>query len=273
MRRRVLAIVLNTLLGVLVLATVFPLFWMGAVSLMPPGQANSFPPPLLPRPATLVNYATLVASTGMGRAFLNSLLVATLATTLSLVFNVSAGYAFAKLRFRGKERLFRLMLSALVIPGQVAVIPLFLLLKELGLVNTYAAVIIPSLASIFGIFLVRGYALSIPDSLLEAARIDGASELRTFVSVVLPTLTPILVTLAVFSFLGSWNDFLWPLIVLNDDELRTLPVALAALSREHVQDRELMMAGSVITILPVLVLFFALQRYYMQGLLAGSVKG
>jgi multiple sugar transport system permease protein len=165
------------------------------------------------------------------------------------------------------------MLGALVIPGQVAMVPLFLLLKSLGLVNTYAGVLIPSLASISGIFLVRQYALSIPDALLEAARIDGASELRVFRSIVLPTLAPILVTLAVFSFLASWNDFLWPLIVLNDDDLRTLPVALAALSREHVQDRELMMAGSVLTIAPVLALFLVLQRYYMQGLLAGSVKG
>lgn len=271
--KRISTLLVNLALLTLVLLAVFPLFWMVAVSLMPPGQANSFPPPLLPHPPTLTNYRALLSTTGMGRAFANSLLVATLATVLSLTFNVSAGYAFAKLEFTGRERLFRVMLGALVIPGQVAVIPLFLFLKELGLVNTYAAVIIPALASIFGIFLVRGYALSIPDSLLEAARIDGASELRTFVSVVLPTLTPVIVTLAVFSFLGSWNDFLWPLIVLNDDELRTLPVALAALSREHVQDRELMMAGSVITILPVLVLFFALQRYYMQGLLAGSVKG
>jgi multiple sugar transport system permease protein len=143
----------------------------------------------------------------------------------------------------------------------------------MGLVNTYAGVLVPSLASVFGIFLVRQYALSIPDELLEAARIDGANELRTFVSVVLPGLVPIVVTLAVFSFLGSWNDFLWPLIMLSDDDRHTLPLALASLSREHVQDRELMMAGSVVTLVPVLMVFLVLQRYYMQGLLAGSVKG
>jgi multiple sugar transport system permease protein len=260
-------------LSFLVFVSACPLVWMVSVSFMAPGEASGFPPPFLPSSATLRNYAELLSGTNMGRAFLNSLLLATLASALSLAFNVCAGYAFAKLPFRGRERLFRLMLGALVIPGQVAMVPLFLLLKSLGLVNTYAGVLIPTLASISGIFLVRQYALSIPDALLEAARIDGASELRVFRSIVLPALGPILVTLAVFSFLASWNDFLWPLIVLNDDDLRTLPVALAALSREHVQDRELMMAGSVLTIAPVLALFLVLQRYYMQGLLAGSVKG
>jgi multiple sugar transport system permease protein len=184
-----------------------------------------------------------------------------------------AGYAFAKLRFRGRERLFRLMLGALVIPGQVAMVPLFLLLKQMGLVNTYGGVIVPALASIFGIFLVRQYALSIPDELLEAARIDGASEGRIFVAIVVPLLAPIIVTLAVFTLLGTWNDFMWPLIVLSDQDLYTLPVALASLSREHVQDNELMMAGSVVTTVPVLFVFLALQRYYMQGLMLGAVKG
>jgi multiple sugar transport system permease protein len=155
----------------------------------------------------------------------------------------------------------------------VALIPLFLLLNALGLVDTYAGVLMPSLAGVFGIFLVRQYALTLPDELLEAARMDGASELRLFLSVVLPALRPILVTLGLFSFLGSWNDFFWPLIILERDELRTLPLALASLSREHVQDRELMMAGSVVTLLPALIVFLSLQRYYMQGLLAGSIKG
>ena len=151
--------------------------------------------------------------------------------------------------------------------------PLFLELKALGLVNTYGGVIVPALATIFGIFLVRQSARSIPDELLEAARIDGASELMIFLRVVVPLLKPIVVTLAVFSFLATWNDFMWPLIVLTDSEHYTLPVALASLSREHVQDNEMMMAGSVVTVVPVLLLFLALQRHYIAGLLAGSVKG
>jgi multiple sugar transport system permease protein len=273
MNRALSSVLVNGALCLLAAASLGPLLWMLSVSFMPAGQANSFPPPLLPEPPTWDNYRQLFAHAGMGRRFANSALLATLATLLSLCFNVTAGYAFAKLRFRGREPVFRSLLGALIIPGQVAMIPLFLLLKQLGLVNTYAGVLVPSLASVFGIFLVRQYALSIPDELLEAARIDGAGEFRAFVSIVLPALTPIIVTLAIFSFLGSWNDFLWPLIMISDDELQTLPVALAALSREHVQDRELMMAGSVVTLLPVLVLFLALQRYYIQGLLGGSIKG
>jgi multiple sugar transport system permease protein len=139
-------------------------------------------------------------------------------------------------------------------------------------VNTYGGVLVPAMASIFAIFLVRQYALSVPDELLEAARMDGASELRIFRSVVVPVLKPIVVTLAVFTALGTWNDFMWPLIVLNDSDLYTLPVALASLSREHVQDNELMMAGSVLTTAPVLLVFLVLQRHYIQGLVLGSVK-
>ena len=266
-------IAINLLLVLCALLTAFPLVWMLSVSFMVPGEASHFPPPLIPRAPTLANYEQLFAHAGIGRYFLNSLGLAIAATMLSLAFNVGAGYAFAKLRFRGRERIFRLLLGALVIPGQVAMLPLFLILKQMGLVNTYIGVLVPAAASIFGIFLVRQYALTIPDALLEAARLDGASELRIFRSIVLPLLGPILVTLAIFSFLGSWNDFMWPLIVLTDKDLYTLPVALASLSREHVQDNEMMMAGSVLTIVPVLLLFLVLQRYYIQGLLVGSVKG
>ena len=273
MMPRPMAVVVNGLLIAASAITLFPLVWMLAVSFMAPGEASTYPPPLVPAHPTLGNYRELFAHAGIGRYLANSVLLAVAATALSLVFNVMAGYAFAKLRFAGRERLFRLMLGALVIPGQVAMVPLFLLLKHMGLVNTYGGVIVPALASIFGIFLVRQYALSIPDDLLEAARIDGASEWRIFGAIVVPLLKPIIVTLAVFTLLGTWNDFMWPLIVLSDQHLYTLPVALASLSREHVQDNELMMAGSVITTLPVLMVFLALQRYYIQGLMMGSVKG
>ncbi|HSE12748.1 MAG TPA: carbohydrate ABC transporter permease, partial [Rudaea sp.] len=234
---------------------------------------STYPPPLLPAHATWTNYHELFERAGMGRYLANSLAVATAITLLSLAFNLSAGYAFAKLRFGGRERLFQTLLGALLIPAQVAMIPLFLLMKWLHLVNSYGGVIVPALAGVFGIYLVRQYAQSIPDELLEAARIDGAGEWRIFTRIVLPLLKPIVVTLAIFSFLASWNDFMWPLIVLSDQAWQTAPVALAGLSREHVQDNELMMAGSVVTILPVLILFLVLQRHYMQGLLLGSVKG
>ncbi|MGE4366738.1 carbohydrate ABC transporter permease [Thermomonas sp.] len=250
-----------------------PLLWMLAVSLMQPGQAAQFPPPLWPAHPTLDNYRTLFREYGIGRYALNSLLVSTLATGLALLFVVPAGYAFAKLRFRGRDAVFQTLVAALVVPGQIGMLPLFLELKAMGLVNSYAGALVPWLAGIFGIFMVRQFCLGIPNEMIEAARIDGAGEGVILGRIVMPALKPILITLALFVFLGSWNDFMWPLIVLADQDLYTLPVALAALSREHVQDNELMMAGSVVTTLPVLVLFLALQRYYLDGLLAGSVKG
>lgn len=268
---------LHTLLvnGGLLLAAalaIAPLAWMLSVSFMPAGAASTLPPPILPAEPTLAHYRQLIVQGGIGRAFANSLGLAVAVTLLSTAFNTLAGYAFAKLRFPGRDRLFALLIAALVIPGQVAMLPLFLMLKNMGLVNTWAGVLVPGLAGIFGIFLVRQYALGIPDDLIEAARIDGAGEFRIFYSIVLPLLKPVLVTLAMFAFLGSWNDFMWPLIILIDSDMHTLPVALASLSLEHVQDSELMMAGAVITVLPVLLLFLSLQRYYMSGLLMGSVK-
>jgi multiple sugar transport system permease protein len=262
--------------GVLIaaaLVTLFPLAWMVAVSFMAPGEAATAPPPLLPADPTLSSYRELFERTNVARSLANSVGLAVAATALSLAFNVAAGYAFAKLAFRGRELLWKLLLGVMLVPTQVAMIPLFLMLKQVGLVNTYAGVLVPALANVFGIFLVRQSARAIPDELLEAARIDGAGELRIFWSIVLPALRPVLVTLGIFAFLASWNDFLWPLIVLTDDGHQTLPVALATLMREHAGDSELMMAGAVVTIAPVLALFVALQRYYVQGLLAGSVKG
>jgi len=262
--------------GLLIAGTVFtllPLAWMLSASFMQPGEASHTPPPLLPAHATLANYRELFLRAGMGRYLLNSFLIAGMITLASLAFNLSAGYAFAKLRFGGRERLFQLVLAALLVPLQVAMMPLFLLMKWLHLVNSYGGVIVPALATALGIYLVRQYARSIPDDLIEAARIDGAGEWTIFLRIVLPLLKPMIVTLAVLTFLASWNDFMWPLIVLSDQAWQTAPVALAGLSREHVQDNELMMAGSVVTILPVLLLFLLLQRQYLQGLLLGSVKG
>ena len=272
MKRSPAAVAVNASLALAAAFAVLPLLWMVSVSFMQPGAASSYPPPLLPADPTLGNYRQLFAQAGMGGYLLNSVVIACSVTAISVLFNVTAGYAFAKLHFAGRDALFKSLLAALVIPGQVAMMPLFLMLKVMGLVNTWAGVIVPGMAGVFGIFLVRQYARSLPDALLEAARIDGAGELKIFFLVVLPLLKPVLVTLAVFAFLGSWNDFMWPLIVLTDGTLHTAPVALASLSREHVQDSELMMAGSVVTIAPVLVLFLGLQRHYMQGLLVGSVK-
>ena len=272
MKPKLASVLVNGGLVVVSAIVAFPLLWMLSVSFMPAGAASHFPPPLLPSRFTLDNYRELFERIGIGHYLVNSVIVACAITVLSLLANTMAGYAFAKLQFRGRERIFAVLLAALVIPAQVTMLPLFLMMKQLHLVNSYGGVVVPALATVFGIFLVRQYARSIPDELLEAARIDGAGEARIFFQIVLPMLKPVLVTLAIFTFLGAWNDFMWPLIVLTDTSHYTLPVALASLSREHIQDVEMMMAGAVITVLPVLALFLVLQRYYIQGLLLGSVK-
>jgi multiple sugar transport system permease protein len=272
MKRLLGTLVLHAVLVTGACLTLLPFVWMVCASLMPAGEASRLPPRLLPSAVTLVHYRQLFARLDVARYLFNSVLLASAVTALSLLVNSMAGYAFAKFRFAGRDRIFRLLLAALVVPAQVAMLPLFLLLREMGLINTYLGVIVPGMASVFGIFLVRQYALSIPDSILDAARIDGAGEWRIYRSLVLYLCGPILVTLAIFTFMGTWNDFMWPLIVLSDDRLYTLPVALANLAGERVQDIELMMAGAVLTVLPVVVLFVFLQRYYVAGIMAGGVK-
>jgi len=266
-------LVLYVTLVIGALLALFPMFWMISASLMPTGEASVYPPRVLPSRVTFEHYEQLFTRLDLGRYLFNSALISLTVTVISLAVNSMAGYAFAKIRFRGRDTLFRVLAAGLALPVQVAMLPLFLLMKQLGLINTYWGVIIPGLASIFGIFLVRQYAQSIPDDMLDAARIDGASELRIYRSVVLPGIVPILATLAIWTFLATWNDFMWPLIVLSDESRYTLPVALANLMGEHALDTELMMAGSVLTITPVMLVFLFLQRYYIQGVMAGSVKG
>lgn len=255
------------------IATSIPLLWMISASLMPQGEATAFPPRVIPSRVTFEHYTDLFTRLSLGRAFLNSMLVAIIGTSASLLFNSMAGYAFAKLRFPGRDRIFAFLVLALAIPAQVAMLPLFLLLKSLGLVNTYLGVLIPYMSGIYGVFLVRQFMVAIPDDLLAAARIDGAGELRIYWNIVLPVARPVLATLAIFSFMSAWNDFMWPLIILTSDERYTMPVAVATLLGEHALDLELMMASAVLTVVPVLTLFFVLQKQYIAGMMAGSVKG
>lgn len=281
-RRRLRAVLANGLAVLVAAVTLLPLAWMVTVSFMPRGEANAFPPPFWPSRWSWENYYELLVRRYVDGAWFdyrflpalwNSVAIATIATVLGLLLAVPAGYALAKLRYRGRGTMLRFLLVSLIVPGQVAMLPLFLIFKELGLVNTYAGVILPGLAGIFAILFVRQAALGIPDEMIDAARLDGASELRIFRSIALPLLMPIVVTLALFLFLASWNDFLWPLIILADQDTYTLPVAVAAIGREHAADGELMMAAAVVTTLPVLALFLSLQRHYMSGLLGGSIKG
>ena len=272
--RRVLTKVgVYTLLVAGAVLAIFPLLWMVSASFMATGEASTYPPHIIPRHFTLDNYRSLFTRLSLGRSLANSALIASVVTLISVLINSMAGYALAKLRFRSRAGVYKALSLGLILPSQVAMLPLFLMMKEMHLVNTYWGVIIPGLASIFGILLTHQYALAIPDDLLDAARVDGASELQLYRLVVLPVIAPILATLAIWTFLGTWNDFMWPLIVLSDASHYTLPVALANLSGEHVQDTELMMAGSVLTVIPVLAVFLFLQRYYIQGVMAGSVKG
>lgn len=272
-RRLAASLAVNGLLALGGFLTVIPLLWMVSASLMPTGEATAFPPRLLPSRITFEHYVDLFARLDLGKALFSSALISVIATLCSLLFNSMAAYAFAKLRWGGRDRIFGLLIAALAIPAQVTMLPLFLMLKSMGLVNTYVGAMIPFLSTIFGIFLVRQFMLSVPDDLIAAARMDGAGEWRIYWSIILPLARPALATLAIFTFMSAWNDFMWPLIILTDDDRYTLPVAVANLLGEHVLDLELMMASSVLTIVPVLLVFVVLQKQYIAGLMAGSVKG
>jgi multiple sugar transport system permease protein len=263
---------LHIFLAITGLLTLVPFIWMISASFMSDGQSTVYPPSFYPAPFTIIQYNKLFIRLDVAKNLFNSIFVSVSVTFVSLFFNSLAAYAFAKYRFRGRDSLFKLLLSSMIIPAQVTMLPLFLMLKTMGLINTYMAIIIPGMANIFGIFLLRQYMFSIPDSLIEAARMDGATEFQIYRRVILPLCKPILVTLAIFTFLGTWNDFMWPLVALTDSSMYTLPVALANLMGEHAKDPELMMAGSVITILPVIIVFVILQRYYMQGIMLGAIK-
>ncbi len=272
MKNKISSILINLTLFIIATITISPLLWMLFVSFMPSGSSSSYPPPFLPNEITIEHYKILFTKLNLLNYFLNSLVLSISISLISVLVNSMAGFAFAKLFFPHKDKLFRFLLASLVVPGQVTMLPLFFILNKLGFINTYWGLIIPGMASIFGIFLIKQYLYSIPDTLIEAARIDGASDFTIYYKIILPLCKPILVTLTIFTFIGTWNDFLWPLIIMTDDSMYTLPVALANLMGEHALDTELMMAGSVLTTLPIIILFMFLQRYYIEGITAGSIK-
>lgn len=231
-------------------------------------------PTLLPEKWTLDNFSRLFSKQDFLRYFLNSAGIALVVTAANLLFCSMAGYALAKLRFAGHRPLMGLVLATLMVPGSVTLIPLFVLMSKLGLVNTYAAVTVPFLAGAFGVFLMRQFMFSVPDDLIDAARIDGAGEWRIFVRIVLPLLKPALAALAVFQFLATWNNFLWPLVALTDQSKYTLPVALATFAiGQNKADYGLLMTGSLVLVLPVIVLFVLLQRHFTQSIAMTGLKG
>ena len=253
--------------------TLFPFIWMLSTSFKSPGEIFTQTPTFIPVQATLDNYRNLLQSANLGRSFMNSLVFATGMTILSVLCNAMAAYGFAKLSFPGREKIFALLLLTMMVPGQVTMMPVFLILKALGFLNSFVGLIIPGIASVFGIFMLRQFMQAIPEEILEAARIDGCSEYRIFFSIMLPLCRPVLATLAIFSFIGAWNEFFWPLVIMLREDMQTLPVALANLNGQFNTDWGLLMAGSVLVVVPVILVFLLAQKHYIKGIAAGGVKG
>ncbi|MFF7789477.1 ABC transporter permease subunit [Streptomyces sp. NPDC007991] len=261
-------------LGLLVMAA--PLLWMALSAFKTKKDLTASPPVWLPSQWTLSNFSQLLDQLNMPRYFMNSLIVAVLVTVCNLLFCSMVGYALAKLDFTGRSRVFGVVLIALMVPGNLLILPLYVLMNKLSLIDTYAGLVLPFAAGAFGVFLMRQFMQSVPDELLEAARIDGAGEWFIFFRIVLPLVRPALATLAIFTFLGSWNNFVWPLIATNDPGKYTLPVALATFAndpnRTIAGGNGMLMAGSLLVVLPVLVVFIALQRHFTQGIATAGLK-
>jgi multiple sugar transport system permease protein len=253
---------------------VVPFLWMVLSSAKPRSELLQAPPTWLPETVTTDNYSRLFDRLDFPRYFWNSTLIAVLITVSNVVFCSMVGYALAKLRFFGRDKLFLLVLGTLLVPGSVTLVPLFVLMAKLGLVNSLWAVVLPLAAGPLGVFLMRQFMLAIPDDLLEAARVDGANEFYIFWRIVMPLSTPAIAALGIVVFLPAWNQLLWPLVVLTDEQKYTMPVALAIFARGQFQaDYGLLMAGSVVLVLPVLLLFFLLQRHFTQSISMTGLKG
>jgi len=251
-----------------------PFLWMLLGSIKPEADFLTSTPSILPSVPTADNYGRLFDQLDFPRFFFNSSVIAIAVTVGTLVFCPMLGYALAKLPWRGKRLVMGLVLATLMVPAGITLIPNFILMSNLGLVNSYPGLILPFLAGPFGVFLLRQFMLGIPDELLEAARMDGANEFRIFWSVVMPIATPVLATLGILTFLGSWNNFLYPLVMATEPQMYTLPVALATFATGQYQaDHGMLMAGSVILVLPVLIVFILFQRWITEGIATTGLKG
>jgi multiple sugar transport system permease protein len=250
-----------------------PLAWLVLSSFMSNAQINRFPPTIIPNSLHLDGYRYVLKNALFPRWFLNSTVVSLVVVVGNLVFGVLGGYAFARLRFGGSRALLALMLGTLVIPFQITMIPTFLIMKKLGLIDTLGALIVPSLVTPFAVFLFRQFFLSLPREIEEAAWIDGCSRLKTLWLVVVPMARPALGTVAVLTFLTTWNDLAWPLIAINNDHNYTLQLGLATFQGQHRTEWSAVMAGNLIAVLPVLVAFLAAQRTFIQSLTSSAVKG
>ncbi|MGW1462770.1 carbohydrate ABC transporter permease [Streptomyces sp. NPDC002308] len=269
---RVLVYVLLSV-GLLVMSA--PFLWMALSSFKTTADLSASPPVWIPSTWTLDNFRELLDKLDLPLYFMNSVIVAVLVTVCNLVFCSMLGYALAKLKFAGQNKIFGLVLGALMVPGNLMLLPLFVLMSKLGLIDSYAGLVLPFAAGAFGVFLMRQFMQSIPDELLEAARMDGAGEWYIFWRIVMPLVKPALATLSIFTFLGSWNNFVWPLIATNDPDKYTLPVALATFATDPNKaggSNGVLMAGAFLVVLPVLILFIALQRHFTQGIATAGMK-
>ena len=252
---------------------VVPFVWMAISSIKPEAEVRAVPPTWWPETITLENYESLFTRLDFPTYFFNSIVVALAVTVGNVIFGAMLGYALAKLAFPGKRIVFGLVLGTLMVPGVVTFIPLFVLITNLGMTNTLPGMFLPFLAAPFGVFLMRQFIMGLPDELIQAARIDGAGELRIFFSVILPLCGPALATLGILTFLGSWNNFLWPLVVAQTEDKFTLPVALALYAvGQNATQYGLLLAGAVVVVIPVIAVFLALQRYIMQGIAMTGIK-
>jgi multiple sugar transport system permease protein len=259
-------------LGILLM--VGPFLWMLLGSLKPQAEFLVNPPTFLPKAPTTDNYSRLFDQLDFPRFFFNSSVVAIVVTVGNVLFCPMLGYALAKLDWRGKRPVMGLVLATLMVPAGITLIPNFVLMANLGLVNTYPGLILPFLVGPFGVFLTRQFMYGIPDELLEAARIDGANEWRIFWQVVMPITVPVLATLGILTFLGSWNSFIYPLVMAQEPNMYTLPVALATFATGQYQaDHGMLMAGSVVLVLPVLIIFILFQRWITEGIATTGLKG
>ena len=253
--------------------SVFPLLWMVGTSLKPTSEGIGGIGSMITLSPTAENYARVAALLPLARNTLNSFIVASAGTVATVLLCSLAGFAFAKYDFPGRDFLFLFLLATMLVPPEVGIVPTFLIMKKLRWINTYWALVVPRAATAIGIFYMRQYITGFPGEILEQGRLDGCRELRIYWQLVLPVVSPALAAWSTIAFIARWNDFMWPLIIMTDNVKYTLPVALANLRGEHLLDVELMMAGSVVTILPVVILFLAFQRHYIRGILVGGVKG
>ncbi|ADM68191.2 sugar ABC transporter permease [Paenibacillus polymyxa E681] len=253
------------------LLMVLPFAWMILSSFKTEGEVTKIPPTIWPQHFTLDNFKLLFDSMAFGTYLTNTLIIV-LASFFGLFLNAMAGYGFAKFKFKGKGFLFYLVLATMMIPGQVTMIPVYLILNQMGLTNSMLGIVLPGLVGAFAIFLFRQFMSDIPEELLEATRLDGAGEFRTFLQIVLPISTPILAVQAILTFIGGWNSFLWPLIIANDEKLYTLSVGLSLLKGQNESQFALQMAGSTFMVVPIMIIFIVFQKYIIENYTISGIK-